>query len=1851
MIKLNKHDVALYIRNQFPTAYEEGGEGFIAFVEAYYEFLDSTQYKNRTMIDSIDIDDTLDEFVSHFKETYLKDFPFVAATDKKFMIKHILDFYKSKGTALSTELLIRMLYGDNSKINLPSKDVFRASDSEWYEPEYIEVSRSDRTITFLDTQIIGSKSKAKATVEGIVTKRVNGKYIDVVYISNVRGNFFKDEFITNDGNLKNAPIVVGSLTSITVANGGRNNKIGDTFQVIGANGERGKVRVVDVVGATGRVDFSIEEGGFGFTTTSDTDVFISDAILQIKNETMMFEKFDSIRQHTEELELISFGALGDTVAIGDTLIGHDFNGSQVANGVISSITNGGDGTGTVQLIVQDGTFDTQRRLTVTGGNTAFFVIGDTVTEESLLTIEINANTIPMAVGQRLEQAVEVPLTAKTGILTLTTPTAANYTLNEVVVCSDEFGELVISGKVVVATSPTTLKLNSVVTFKAPNTFMPGRPVLGTTSNQTSTISGFSFDPIPSLYTNKSSGRITAINGNTLTLDSVWGEIDSSKTAFIFANSTATTVAGGCYVNAVTYDMRGAYGILTTKTTNTLNLQGVRGEFNSGRKIKPSKSKFIRTVSGVVDTGATDVSKSGNTSLKSVISSIANTSASGTVIGQNTSAVGVWGNTSPFISSGDVNIPNTSRTIDAMFASASNLMTIRTMTNHGYDINDTVNINIDLQQNNEVKRIFGLYRVLSIVDAQSFRVQMDNDYGNIIRAGGYQFFTANVVRSIIINTTTTRKDGLVFTKEVYGVASGSDANFTIGTLEGEETVFINTDFVGDTNVVDVDYLDIRIDGSQSGIGFVGAVRVNTPGSGYANGAQLTFSGGGFGNGEPDATAVGAVMTNSNGAVIDVQILDMGQGYYSQPVITVPPTSGTPATMTPLMEFGYGFPKLPTGGIENYLEDLWTSKEMTIGKISSLANINPGTGYDANPFVLVYNSYIAGFKRTDKLIVSSEGTSMYVVGEIVSQQISGDGGTIITPKGYVASIQGNTVFLNRMSFNTSFTAGFPLVGETSGAMRYVQSVEELSGALVLGDNAIIPAVTIAADGIATELEVIDSGFGYVHNQPVTLFNEDTPFVLTGNTVIRNHGRSEGTWKSETSHLDGNSRIHDNNYYQEFSYEVVTGRSMDAYKDILKDISHVAGTKMFGKVERNDFIDLSVKRTNANIMRGVDNYSSVSSKLISDLFNNGERGVVLWPSYNNWYGDLDATDKVIRPNEDILVWRSSKKEKTTKRKNLIKWSNRFDMSAWTKTGITITSAAESNFNISATNTLHSLSTAFETKNSTKYTFSAFIKSTNHNRVTLRIRGAITSGYVTFDIINGSIVAQSGGYTGKVESSVNGFVKIIIIGDKAIANDGISYIDLIANTPTGLGAQTFDGTAYTSSVILIKNFQIETGIAASPYQDVTHGDEWVGVKFYQNKGGDYAPKSARMPINGIKNVMSSSDDFENSDWIFESITIEKSGKILDQDASIMRDTRDVVPTKHTLKRRFSKPCTSFGAILKSNTTSRYVQLSALGKVAVFDLFNYTVIRNSFPSANIIEEDGNSIVSVFDLSFHTNSFRENITVEITMLNSSEIGGELYLGTGSNSLGILRVFAANKDAADVFEGYTQKNINELDVSDTTERDVLYVNFPSQDARLLSPIYETYQGQVIIGGINGVWFEDYDGTRDFNSSNPDSYEIMKALGGVIGLVQIDRDLSEPEVTNIVNSFILGGSKGIFVENDMPIIDDLSLADGTANTTITNTIIGKTSGSVAQANLYAQNGLYRLVFDYRYISRNVTSFRVVETLASGNTRTIKEVALEPNIGVFEDFVYVENNNIAFIVESEDNGQIVEITNMAAYLHTVT
>lgn len=263
------------IKSQFPSLYHESGKEMVEFVEAYYEYVEEKQSQNRNMFTYNDIDDTVDDFVVHFKEKYLRDFPFVTSTDNRFLVKHIIDFYRSKGSEKSIKLLLRLLFNEDAELYYPSNDILKVSDSKWFEPTYIELTRTARNVNFVGKRVRGSKSKASAYVESVITKRVYGKLIDVVYISDLHGDFKRGETVTENGVIEGAPKVTGSLSKISIDNGGLAYKVGDILNIVDDEGVHGQVRVSETYPATNRVDFKLVDGGWGSTTSNATSLSIN----------------------------------------------------------------------------------------------------------------------------------------------------------------------------------------------------------------------------------------------------------------------------------------------------------------------------------------------------------------------------------------------------------------------------------------------------------------------------------------------------------------------------------------------------------------------------------------------------------------------------------------------------------------------------------------------------------------------------------------------------------------------------------------------------------------------------------------------------------------------------------------------------------------------------------------------------------------------------------------------------------------------------------------------------------------------------------------------------------------------------------------------------------------------------------------------------------------------------------------------------------------------------------------------------------------------------------------------------------------------------------------------------------------------------------------------------------------------------------------------------------------------------------------------------------------------------------------------------------------------------------------
>lgn len=125
---ISKPKLSSIVAQQFPEFVRDDYPKFIAFVEAYYEFL-SQNYKS-DLYELRDIDKTIDSFLEYFRSELSANIPYTKVNER-FLLTHIKDQYLSKGSEASFKLLFRLLFNKEAEIAYPSKQLLRASDGKW----------------------------------------------------------------------------------------------------------------------------------------------------------------------------------------------------------------------------------------------------------------------------------------------------------------------------------------------------------------------------------------------------------------------------------------------------------------------------------------------------------------------------------------------------------------------------------------------------------------------------------------------------------------------------------------------------------------------------------------------------------------------------------------------------------------------------------------------------------------------------------------------------------------------------------------------------------------------------------------------------------------------------------------------------------------------------------------------------------------------------------------------------------------------------------------------------------------------------------------------------------------------------------------------------------------------------------------------------------------------------------------------------------------------------------------------------------------------------------------------------------------------------------------------------------------------------------------------------------------------------------------------------------------------------------------------------------------------------------------------------------------------------------------
>lgn len=369
--------ISQLVENQFPSFYEEEGPIFIDFVKKYYEWMESsnnTIYHSRRLMEYGDIDSTIDDFILYFKSKYLNAFQFDTATNTEQLVKHSLDVYRSKGTERGLDVFFKTVFGKPAKVYFPGEDMFRSSNGEWFLPRYLEVSFEDNLKDFINTQIEGINSGATAFVEKYIRKKINGRYIEVFYISDIVGSFETGERIKAAVTGVLGPVVTGSMNNLDVIDGGVDFSVGDIIDLVSDHtGAQGKARVSNTTSASGRVTFELVDGGWGYTNTSQ--IIISNNIVRSDYTVVgsnnyansLYNQFETLIQ---PLANVSFYDLsGDMLANGDFVYRYEpTTNTYIGQGRVLSVTNTSSTNGTALVSITDGYMDIHESFTFEDGN-------------------------------------------------------------------------------------------------------------------------------------------------------------------------------------------------------------------------------------------------------------------------------------------------------------------------------------------------------------------------------------------------------------------------------------------------------------------------------------------------------------------------------------------------------------------------------------------------------------------------------------------------------------------------------------------------------------------------------------------------------------------------------------------------------------------------------------------------------------------------------------------------------------------------------------------------------------------------------------------------------------------------------------------------------------------------------------------------------------------------------------------------------------------------------------------------------------------------------------------------------------------------------------------------------------------------------------------------------------------------------------------------------------------------------------------------------------------------------------------------------------------------------------------
>jgi hypothetical protein len=282
---ISNSKISNLVASQVPFFVRNDHENFVAFLEAYYEFLEQQNgvtNVTKNLLTQSDVDLT-DIFVENFYNNFIPLIPEDTAVDKTLILKHIKDFYRSRGTEKSIRFLMRILFNEDVDFYYPQRDILRVSDGKWYQEKSIKITDLEVDgvannqlgieTKFISRRITGNTSNAYAVVESSSSYYEGNSLVRELKLSNQYRNFgFGEKIVSSffeNGIEKSitANLFSGSINTVKVINGGSRYVKNQVITIESETGTGANI-IVSSISSGDLTSIVALNGGAGFQVNS-----------------------------------------------------------------------------------------------------------------------------------------------------------------------------------------------------------------------------------------------------------------------------------------------------------------------------------------------------------------------------------------------------------------------------------------------------------------------------------------------------------------------------------------------------------------------------------------------------------------------------------------------------------------------------------------------------------------------------------------------------------------------------------------------------------------------------------------------------------------------------------------------------------------------------------------------------------------------------------------------------------------------------------------------------------------------------------------------------------------------------------------------------------------------------------------------------------------------------------------------------------------------------------------------------------------------------------------------------------------------------------------------------------------------------------------------------------------------------------------------------------------------------------------------------------------------------------------------------------------------------------------------